>query len=135
MALLTWSSKYSVGVQRMDEQHTVLFGMLNDLHESMMKGQAKQIVGPLLKKLAAYTQEHFTAEEGLMRTSGYAGLAQHRVLHRDLIKQVDEFAGRYVRGESALNMQLLNFLRDWLSTHIQNEDQKYGPWMNEHGAR
>ena len=82
MALLTWSSKYSVGVQRMDEQHTVLFGMLNDLHESMMKGQAKQIVGPLLKKLAAYTQEHFTAEEGLMRTSGYAGLAQHRVLIR-----------------------------------------------------
>jgi len=135
MALLTWSSKYSVGVQRMDEQHTVLFGMLNDLHESMMKGQTKQTVGPLLKKLVAYTHEHFTAEEGLMAASGYAGLAQHRVLHRDLINQVNEFAARYVRGEGGLNMQLLSFLRDWLSTHIQNQDQKYGPWMNEHGTR
>jgi hemerythrin len=135
MALLTWSSRFSVGVKRMDEQHTVLFRMLNDLHESMMKGQAKQIVGPLLRKLSAYTHEHFTAEEGLMAASGYAGLTQHRVLHRDLIKQVNEFAARYERGESTLNLQLLNFLGDWLSTHIQNEDQKYGPWMNEHGTR
>lgn len=135
MALLCWSDRYSVGVKRMDEQHTVLFRMLNDLHESMMKGQAKQIVGPLLCKLSAYTHEHFAAEEGLMTASGYAGLAQHRVLHSDLIKKVNEFAAHYERGESALNLQLLNFLRDWLSNHIQNEDQKYGPWMKEHGAR
>jgi len=135
MALLTWNSTYSVGVQRMDEQHTVLFGMLNDLHEAMMKGQAQKIAGALLRKLAAYTHEHFAAEESMMVASEYAGLAQHRTLHRDLTKQVDEFAARYERGETSLNLQLLNFLRDWLSNHIQNEDKKYGPWMNEHGKR
>lgn len=135
MALLSWSSRYSVGVQRMDEQHTVLFGMLNDLHEAMMKGQAQQIAGPLLRKLATYTHEHFATEERMMAASGYAGLAQHRVLHTELIRQVNEFAGRYERGETALNLKLLNFLRDWLTNHIQNEDKKYGPWMNERGTR
>jgi hemerythrin len=119
----------------MDEQHTILIGMLNDLYESMMKGQAHQIAGPLLRKLAAYTNEHFVAEELLMAASKYAGLPRHQLLHRELIKQVNDFAARYERGESALNLQLLNFLRDWLTNHIQNEDKNYGPWLNEHGAR
>ena len=39
MALLTWNSKYSVGVKPLDSQHTVLFGLLNDLHAAMLKGQ------------------------------------------------------------------------------------------------
>jgi len=132
MAFLTWSSKYSVGVQSMDNQHTVLFGILNDLHEAMMKGHAQKTAGALLRKLVDYTKEYFTAEEGLMAASGYAGLAQHRALHRALTKQVDEFAACYSRGESTLNAKLLNFLRDWLSKHIQDEDKKYGPCLNEH---
>jgi len=135
MALLNWSSNYSVGVQRMDDQHTILFGMLNDLHEAMMKGQAQKIAGALLRKLVTYTRDHFTAEEGMMAASGYAGLARHRVIHRELTKQVEEFAARYERGEDALNLQLMNFLRDWLTNHIQKEDKKYGPCVNEHGTR
>ena len=127
MALMTWSSKYSVGVQSMDSQHTVLFGILNDLHTAMMKGEASKFAGVLLRKLLSYTKDHFAAEEALMAAAGYTGLAQHRLKHRDLCKQVEEFAARYERGESALNVQLLNFLRDWLTNHIQLEDQKYGP--------
>ena len=135
VALLTWSSKYSVGVQSMDNQHTVLFGILNDLHEAMMKGQAQKTAGSLLSKLVDYTREHFTAEEGLMAASGYAGLAQHRALHCALTRQVDEYAARYSRGESTLGPKLLNFLRDWLSNHIQNKDKKYGPCLNDHNLR
>jgi hemerythrin len=135
MALLTWSSKYSVKVESLDRQHTVLFGILNDLHEAMMKGQAQKMTGELLRKLVKYTREHFTAEEALMVSTGYPELAQHRIKHRDLIKQVDEFSACYERGETSLNLQLMNFLRDWLSNHIQNEDQKYCPWMNDHGKR
>ncbi len=134
MALLSWSSKYSVGVKSMDSQHSVLFGMLNDLHEAMMKGQAQKVAGELLLKLAKYTRDHFTAEEAMMTSTRYPELAQHRIKHRDLMKQVNEFAARYARGETTLNVQLLNFLRDWLTNHIQHEDQKYGPWLNEHGS-
>ena len=42
-------------------------------------------------------------------------------------KQVEEFTARYERGETTLNVQLLNFLRDWLANHIQIEDKQYGP--------
>jgi len=66
MALLEWNSTHSLGNQPMDRQHTVLFGLLNCLHFSMMKGQAQTLTGPLLKKLIEYTQTHFAEEEALM---------------------------------------------------------------------
>jgi hemerythrin len=131
MALLTWSSEYSVGVHTLDNQHTVLFNMLNDLHTAMMKGQMNGVTGPLLRKLAQYTREHFLAEEAMMTAANYPGLARHRIQHRDLTRQVEEFVARFEKGESAINIQLLSFLRDWLTNHIQRSDKEYGPWINK----
>jgi len=135
MALLSWSSKYSVGVDAMDSQHTVLFGFLNDLHEAMINGQAHKITGELQRKLLEYTRQHFAAEEAMMVSAKYPQLDQHRIMHRELISKVEEFAARFQRGESALNVQLLNFLRDWLTNHIQSEDKQYGPSVNMRAAR
>lgn len=135
MALMTWSDSYSVGVQALDKQHTALVETLNELYEAMMKGQAKSLTGPLLRKLVKYTHEHFANEERIMSATQYPGLAQHVIKHRELTKQVSEFVNRYEQGEITLSVDLLNFLRDWLGTHILKEDQEYGPWMNEHGVR
>jgi hemerythrin-like metal-binding protein len=135
MALLTWSSKYSVGVQSMDSQHTVLFEILNELHEAMMKGKAQKVTGALLRKLMDYTQNHFSAEEAMMASAGYSGLDGHRAKHDELIRQVEEFRTRYERGEGNLNLQLLNFLRDWLTNHIEKVDHGYTAWVNEHGVQ
>jgi hemerythrin-like metal-binding protein len=135
MALLNWTSKYSVGVDAMDKQHIVLFNMINDLHAAMTRGQAQTLTAPLLKKLAAYVHEHFSAEEAMMTSTRYPDLANHIKLHRALTGKVDEFAARFDRGEGAINVQLLNFLRDWLTSHIQTVDHGYTSWVNEHGVK
>jgi hemerythrin len=119
----------------MDDQHVVLFETLNDLHAAMMKGKAQALTCPLLHKLVDYTRDHFSAEEAMMAAAGYPKLAAHRAKHRELTGQVEQFVTRFERGEIALNVQLLNFLRDWLTNHIQGEDQQYGPWLNERGVR
>jgi hemerythrin len=134
MALTAWSSEYSVGVEELDRQHRMLFDILNDLHAAMMQGKAQSLTGELLRKLIDYTRKHFSAEEAMMAAAGYSGLAQHRLQHKDLMKQVDEFAGRFERGEKALNVQLMNFLRDWLTTHIQHSDRAYTPALNKHSG-
>lgn len=133
MALLTWDSSYSVGVRSLDHQHTNLFDILNELHAAMRSGQAREAAGGLLHKLVSYTKSHFAAEEALMAATSYPGLAKHRELHGALTRQVEEFVARYEKGESALSIHLLTFLRDWLTRHIQQEDREYGPWMNEKG--
>ena len=135
MALLSWSSKYSVGVDAMDSQHTVLFGFLNDLHEAMINGQAHKITGELQRKLLEYTRQHFAAEEAMMVSAKYPQLDQHRIMHRELISKVEEFAARFQRGESALNVQLLNFLRDWLSKHILGIDMLYKDFLASKGVK
>ena len=135
MAFLTWSDKLSVGVQTLDEQHTVLIETLNDLHAAMMKGQARAVAGKILNSLVDYTRDHFAAEEAMMEQAKYPALPAHRLMHRELTKQVEEYVARYEKGDITLGVHLLTFLSDWLTKHIQGEDQKYGPWLNEHGIR
>lgn len=135
MALMNWNDSLSVGVKTLDEQHKGLVQTLNELHAAMMRGDAKGATGPLLDKLVRYTREHFAAEEALMSRAQYPSTSQHRTRHRDLTRQVEDYVQRYRSGEITLNVQLLNFLRDWLINHIQKEDQNYGPWMAAQGIR
>ena len=135
MALVVWSDKLSVGVKAIDEQHTVLFDTINDLHAAMMKGQARTIIGELLCRLLTYTRNHFTDEERMMEAAGYPDLPQHRILHRNLTKQVEDYIARFQKGDLTLSTELAGFLADWLKKHIQATDQSYGPCMNQHGIR
>ncbi len=136
MSLLTWdNSRYSVGVKSIDDEHHQLFGLINDLHDAMLKGQAQSLMGSLLHKLADYTQTHFAAEEKMMTATRYPGLVEHQMKHHELIKQVKEFSARFEKGEVALNLDLMNFLRDWLTNHIQKVDHECGPWLNQHGMQ
>ena len=135
MALLTWDRSYSVGVLKIDSQHTILFTILNDLHAAMMKVQSQSLTGPLLHQLADYTRTHFSAEETMMAAAEYPGLADHKLKHRELVKQVEDYVLLYDKGEITLNLKLLNFLRDWLTNHIQKVDMAYGACLIQHGAR
>jgi hemerythrin len=135
MALMDWNSSFSVGVKAIDAQHMGLVQSLNDLHAAMMGGQAKTVTGPLLKKLAKYTEDHFAAEEAMLRRTQYPGFTAHHAKHVDLTNQVNDYVGRFERGESAPSVHLMTFLRDWLTTHIQKEDRDYSPWLLDHGGR
>ena len=135
MPLMTWNENLSVGVNAIDVQHSKLVAILNELYDAMMQGRAKDVTGPLLRKLINYTRDHFAAEEAMMTSAKYNGLAAHRYEHEKLTKQVQEYAARFERGEVAVNIDLLKFLRNWLTGHIQNSDRAYGPCLKEHGMR
>lgn len=135
MPLVVWSDKLSVGVKAIDEQHTVLFNTINELHAAMMKGQARTIVGELLARLLMYTRNHFADEERMMETAGYPDLPQHRILHRNLTKQVEDYIARFKEGDLTLSTDLSGFLSDWLKKHILAVDQSYGPCLNQRGIR
>jgi hemerythrin-like metal-binding protein len=135
MSLLAWNDKFSVGVNTIDRQHSGLFAIVNELHTAMMKGQTKSVIGALLDKLVKYTHEHFAYEERMMEAAKYPALAVHRAHHADLTNQVGDFKARYKRGDGTLNIELLRFLSDWLTKHIQHEDKQYSPWLKNNGAK
>lgn len=93
------------------------------------------MTSPLLRKLVDFTHTHFTDEEAMMAAANYPGLAEHKIKHRELMKQVEQYAARHERGEITVNLQLMNFLRDWFTTHILKEDMQFGLWLNMNGKR
>ena len=134
MALMTWRSQYSVGVETLDDQHKSLMKALNELHAASMRGQAQKVAGPLIRQIVSIASEHFTAEEKLMESTEYPGLARHRAKHRELAGKIAEFVSRHEKGDTTVYVQLLYFIRDWQTKHMQTEDQEYAPWLSAHGV-
>jgi hemerythrin len=135
MALVDWKSEYSVDVQQIDKEHQKLFSMLNELHDAMRSGKGGQIAPEILKRLVAYTREHFTYEESLMIRAQYPDFVRHKAEHDKLTDEVVRTVQDFDAGKTMLSMQLLDFLKKWLQTHILTVDKKYSTYMQSAGIR
>jgi hemerythrin-like metal-binding protein len=125
MSFMEWKdNKMSVGNSQIDHDHQKLVHYVNEMHDAMMAGHGKDVVGPILHKLVLYTHEHFAREEGIWRAGHYAGLVAHQKLHHDLLKTVTDFQAKYNAGAVALSVDVMNFLRDWLKNHILKSDKE-----------
>jgi hemerythrin-like metal-binding protein len=135
MALITWNNKYSVGIEALDNQHKAFMKTLNELHAAAMRGKAQEVADPLLRQALSLASEHFATEERLMESSGFPGLASHRAAHQDFTRKVGEFVVRRKKGDTTVYISMLHFMRDWLTRHMQREDQEYAPWLAARGVK
>jgi len=133
MALITWSETLSVNIKEIDEQHKKIVGMVNELHSAMGAGKGKEMLGPILSGLVDYTKTHFDTEEKYMQKFGYPQYPMHKTEHDTLTKQVMDLNTQYQTGKAVITVTIMNFLKDWLSKHIQETDKKYGPFLNAKG--
>jgi len=124
MPLIIWGPKLCVGIEQIDDQHKKLVEIVNKLNDAMVAGHGREVIGPTLNELIRYTQYHFSTEERLMAAHGYEHTAEHKAQHAKLLQDVGEFKTRFDSGNSMLSIELLRFLRDWLSGHILGSDLK-----------
>lgn len=129
MALLTWKRSYSVGVKALDDQHAILLEFLNELHAASMKGQARSVAGPLLRRLTEFNCVHVRTEEGLMEAAKFPGLTRHRELHRELTGQLLEYSARHEEGDNTVYTPLLRSLYDRFKVHTLIHDMEFGKWL------
>jgi hemerythrin len=133
VALLTWNHTCTVGVRAMDDQHGILMDTLNELRREVAAECDREQEIELLGRLIDFTRMHFVSEEQLMEESRFAGLAEHRAEHQNMLARMLYAAQRVRRGE-ALDMRvLLRTLREGYIEHVEGLDQEYGPWLNEKG--
>jgi len=95
MAFMTWRDQYSVGVETLDNQHKAILRILNELHAASLRGKAQEVAGPLLSQLVSLASEHFSAEERLMESTKFPGLAEHRAKHREMAGRIADLASRH----------------------------------------
>jgi hemerythrin len=128
MALMKWDDTLSVQIDGIDVQHKKLVGLVNQLHDAMSTGTGRQVVGPVLDELVAYTREHFAHEEQLMRRAGYPDLGKHAAEHTKLTSEAAQLQ-QGVKAGNVLTMDVMNFLVTWLSQHIMKVDKQYVPYL------
>jgi methyl-accepting chemotaxis protein/hemerythrin len=132
---LEWDASYSVGIEKYDTAHKVLFNMVNDLADAMQQKKSKDAIGRVLNGLAEYTINHFADEERSFEQSHYPEETQHKALHKKLLDQVTELIGKFNAGEPLIAQDVINFLKDWLINHIKGVDMRYGPHLNKNGIK
>lgn len=135
MALIEWNANLSVNVAEIDNQHQKLVAMINQLNDAMKQRKGKEVLGNIISSLFTYTATHFETEEKYFAQLHYPDTDNHRKLHQSFVKKVSEFKNGHDGGQVALTVEVMRFLKDWLSSHIQGADMKYGPWFNERGLR
>ena len=133
MAFCNWTPSYSVGVRRCDDEHQKLFQLINLLHEAMASGKGGAVVQEVVKQLRDYTRSHFTAEEALLRRTNYPELSAHCALHKSFVDRIVRFEENLKRSSAGQSTLVLSFLRDWLTKHIMQVDQKYSAHLTSHG--
>jgi hemerythrin len=131
---LTWSHECIVGVQAMDDQHGILMDTLNELRRMLVKGAERRNICLQLERLIDFTQMHFHSEEQLLRQHGFPRTDEHRNAHNALLARLYKALENLNREETIHFSSVLQFLPAWYQEHVEQLDQPYGVWLNEHGV-
>ncbi len=118
----------------MDDQHGILMDAINELRQALVRGSGRERMSELLDQLIEFTRMHFSSEEQLMAQTGFAGLEEHRGEHHKMLAGILQAAHRLQYGEALPLRPLLCELHRGFLNHIESTDQRYGPWLREHGV-
>ncbi|MCL1837016.1 MAG: bacteriohemerythrin [Treponema sp.] len=127
---VTWDNIYSVGFEPIDNQHKELVKIINELFDLCKKGDAVEdsAVLKMIDKATDYAGVHFADEMNFMRKAGYPKIKEHRQLHDDFIETLLKSIQEYKAGK-AVPIELARFLKNWLFTHIAEQDKQYSPYV------
>ena len=126
MAFYTWTPSMSVGQPVLDSDHQALIALINDLHDAVGTDGHRQAIRDIQKRLHNYVAFHFRREEKVMSACGVEDTRTHLEEHRDFSRFVEEnFNDDLAVLDSAAAHRLLEYLKEWLNSHILIIDMTY----------
>ncbi|MCE5242074.1 MAG: bacteriohemerythrin [Desulfobacteraceae bacterium] len=125
-SIFEWREEYGTAVLDMDRDHRELFKTTDTLYKAIAIGEDASVLHEALDFLIRYAERHFRTEENLMGEYGYPERERHRKHHEKFLEDVLDMRRRARLGEVDVNMDFVNFIKDWIINHILTEDRKYG---------
>lgn len=126
MSFFRWGNRYDIGVPHMNDEHKVIIALMNRLWEQNAQRTSKSELQATLDKLVAFTDHHFEQEETYMESINYPGIGPHKNIHTQIMTRLFAFQQRYRKQRHAhLPGEFFDFLKTWLSAHIQHLDRQY----------
>jgi len=119
-----WNSKLSVGIESIDNQHQVLLNKINFLIRSILEGKGDESVLSILNFLKAYADEHFSAEEKIMREMNHPEYEIHKNEHDAFRIQFKLIIDKVMKDgvQDGTLSEIERHLIKWLLNHITEMD-------------
>lgn len=124
-SVVAWSEDYALKLPEIDEQHKILFNLLNSLWHAIVRRSGPVETLELIGELEKYTLSHFAAEETFMRVTHYLDFTEHKKQHDAFVDRVTQEKAAILGAGKPLSLDLLRFLKDWLVDHILVSDKAY----------
>lgn len=84
-------SDFILGIPEIDTQHEEISQLVAALQEAITQKDRRQLIHPTLLRLNHLLVNHFQYEESLMEMVGYGDLAQHRKMHKGVLRLFDDY--------------------------------------------
>ena len=124
MPFIVWTSEMSLDVKMLDNDHKRLAILINELHDGLLDGRAKEALEGIFEELVAYTRIHFAHEEQLLSVDGSSGAETHEQKHNQEFERILDLQVHFRSAtESAAYYEVLDQLKEWLFAHAAGIDK------------
>ena len=128
---MTLPSKYALGIPEIDAQHERWLDLIELFHDAskgnLASKEASDAAKRTLSELISYTSEHFSTEEEFMASTGFPGMAEHKMAHDRIFSALSSLAREMSENprSPSVSLRLGAVTSSWLLGHIVTEDRKY----------
>lgn len=131
--MIEWEEKYSIGISIIDEEHKELIRIMNSAIVAMQHFSNIEDISKLLKELTVYTLKHFSTEESYMVEFNYPEFQYHKEEYHDFSSKTITYCRRVIEGDYHIASERLEYLKQWLVSHILITDKKYVECFKKNG--
>ncbi|NLA57725.1 MAG: hemerythrin family protein [Firmicutes bacterium] len=130
---IKWTPNLAIGIEKIDEQHKVLFERINALIEACNQGKGKDTVAGLITFLKDYVVFHFRDEQQIMLDHKYPQYAEHKKLHDRFVESLNELNKELEEQGPGLALVLKTnrIVVDWLINHISKVDTQLAAYIKK----
>ena len=126
---LRWKAAFNSGHPQIDQQHQQLFTLANALLDaSAQRHEQMDSFDTAFLQLLAHVMEHFSLEESVLKSAGYAGLADHAKEHQALVVKAQALyaAAQTDESDALAHDKLVKFLvNELVAAHLLQRDREF----------
>jgi hemerythrin len=120
-----WHDSYNVGIPEIDEQHRLLFDMIEGLAAVAEGHRSGDGVMDTVERLIALTRSHLQYEETLaarIPNPAYESVIRE---HSEVMRKVEGFSKYLEKAPVDALHTMVEFLKDWAIDHALIEDRRF----------
>ena len=132
--MIQWTKEYETGIAIFDEQHKILFNVLNKLYTIQHSSLSDSQVNRIIDELEEFADLHFKTEETFLCALKKLDCKSHICEHDFFLDSLKRFREVTKSNNAVIIQDMINFLSKWISHHIKNSDKFYARILKEFGA-